>query len=29
VVTLRKRAYQKLGEAGLQAHRLGLSRLLG
>lgn len=29
VITLRKRAYRKLGEAGLPAHRLGLSRLLG
>lgn len=29
VLTLRKRAYQKLGEAGLPAHRLGLARWLG
>lgn len=29
VLTLRKRAYQKLAEAGLPAHRLGLARLLG
>ncbi|MBQ0919700.1 LuxR family transcriptional regulator, partial [Hydrogenophaga aromaticivorans] len=29
VITLRKRAYQKLAEAGLPAQRLGLARLLG
>ena len=29
VQTLRKRAYQKLAEAGLPAQRLGLARLLG
>lgn len=29
VITLRKRAYQKLAEAGLPAQRFGLARLLG